>query len=117
MIALPQVEGVHDSSSAEDAFEIAYQSIVEDKPLTCGKTGTTFDAHPVRPTVAILDVRQSLIVNRRTLRIDWFGADFRDSRFRSGEEAQPKQRQSLHMVPCSHQEHSLLLRARPCAGM
>ena len=89
MIALPQVEGVHDSSSAEDAFEIAYQSIVDDKPLICGKTGTTFDAHPVRPTVAILDVRQSLIINGQMLRIDRFGAGFRDSRFRGREDAQP----------------------------
>ncbi|TBU34157.1 UDP-Glycosyltransferase/glycogen phosphorylase [Dichomitus squalens] len=51
-----RVEGVHDTSSAEDAFETAYRNIIDDKSLTCANTGTTFDPHPVRPTVAILDM-------------------------------------------------------------
>jgi hypothetical protein len=37
------------------AYPPVYQTLLEEKPITCAKTGTTFEAVPA-PTAVIMDV-------------------------------------------------------------
>ncbi|TFK86899.1 glycosyltransferase family 1 protein [Polyporus arcularius HHB13444] len=56
LVALQEGAEVHDSRGVEAAFEDAWLKIVNDEPLVCAKTGTTFETHPGRPSAAILDM-------------------------------------------------------------
>ncbi len=47
LIALQEGAEVHDSRGVEAAFEDAWLKIVNDEPLVCAKTGTTFEHIPV----------------------------------------------------------------------
>ncbi|KAI0706808.1 UDP-Glycosyltransferase/glycogen phosphorylase [Cerioporus squamosus] len=56
VIALQEGAEVLDATSLEAAFEQAWVKVINDQPVVCAKTGTTFDAHPVRPSAAVLDM-------------------------------------------------------------
>ncbi len=44
-------------SGAPGAFKAAWSQLCHDQPLICAKTGASFEALPVRPSAALIDVR------------------------------------------------------------
>ena len=56
LIAVEQSKEIHDTSGAEASFQVAWGKMLDGQPLVCAKTGTQFDAHPIPPSAAMLDV-------------------------------------------------------------
>lgn len=57
VVALDEGTEADETSGAPGAFKAAYDRLCNDQPLICAKTGTRFEALPVRPNAVLLDVR------------------------------------------------------------
>ncbi len=67
VIALEEGIEADETSGAPVVFKAVWDRLCNDQPLTCAKTGTRFEAFPVRPSAALLDVRARISCNLKSV--------------------------------------------------